>query len=124
MTAGPAAGLAVPGSPAGRTELGMIGINDRVVEKMAARAAAEIPDAGAAAPRVLGRSVTGAAALGTRDEPDRAAESLGRRRRLDRDPGPVDQRARPVLTLPTPAAAWPPPSAQPSPALTVSGLPR
>ena len=40
----------------------MITINDRVVEKMAARAAAEIPDAGAAAPRVLGRSVTGAAA--------------------------------------------------------------
>jgi len=66
MTAGTAAGLAVPSSPAGRTELGMISINDRVVEKMAARAAAEIPDAGAAAPRVLGRSVTGAAALGAR----------------------------------------------------------
>ncbi len=44
----------------------MISIDDRVVEKMAARAAAEIPDAGAAAPRVLGRSVTGAAALGAR----------------------------------------------------------
>jgi uncharacterized alkaline shock family protein YloU len=66
MTASPPAGLAVPGSPAGRTELGMISINERVVEKMAARAAAEIPDAGAAAPRVLGRSVTGAAALGAR----------------------------------------------------------
>ena len=66
MTASPAVGLAAPGSQAGRTELGMIGINDRVVEKMAARAAAEIPDAGAAAPRVLGRSVTGAAALGAR----------------------------------------------------------
>jgi len=66
MTAGTAAGLAVPSSRAGRTELGMISINDRVVEKMAARAAAEIPDAGAAAPRVLGRSVTGAAALGAR----------------------------------------------------------
>jgi uncharacterized alkaline shock family protein YloU len=66
MTASPAAGLAVPGSQAGRTELGMISINDRVVAKMAARAAAEIPDAGAAAPRVLGRSVTGAAALGAR----------------------------------------------------------
>ena len=50
MTAGTAAGLAVPSSRAGRTELGMISINDRVVEKMAARAAAEIPDAGAAAP--------------------------------------------------------------------------
>ena len=66
MTAGTAGGLAVPSSRAGRTELGMISINDRVVEKMAARAAAEIPDAGAAAPRVLGRSVTGAAALGAR----------------------------------------------------------
>jgi uncharacterized alkaline shock family protein YloU len=66
MTAGTAACLAVPSSRAGRTELGMISINDRVVEKMAARAAAEIPDAGAAAPRVLGRSVTGAAALGAR----------------------------------------------------------
>jgi uncharacterized alkaline shock family protein YloU len=66
MTTGTAAGLAVTGSPAGRTELGMLSINDRVVEKMAARAAVEIPDAGAAAPRVLGRSVTGAAALGAR----------------------------------------------------------
>jgi uncharacterized alkaline shock family protein YloU len=66
MTAGTATGVAVPGSQAGRTELGMISINDRVVEKMAARATAEIPDAGAAAPRVLGRSVTGAASLGAR----------------------------------------------------------
>jgi uncharacterized alkaline shock family protein YloU len=66
MTAGTAAGLAVPGSRAGRTELGMISINDQVVEKMAAQAAAEVPDAGAAAPRVLGRSMTGAAALGAR----------------------------------------------------------
>jgi uncharacterized alkaline shock family protein YloU len=66
MTAGTATGVAVIGSRAGRTELGMISINDRVVEKMAAGAAAEIPDAGAAAPRVLGRSVTGAAAVGAR----------------------------------------------------------
>jgi len=66
MTASPAAGLAVPSSQAGRTELGMISINDRVVEKMAARAAVEIPDAGAAAPRVLGRSLPGAGAFGTR----------------------------------------------------------
>lgn len=66
MTAGAAAGLAVPSPQAGRTELGVISINDRVVEKMAAQAAAEIPDAGAAAPRVPGRSVTGAAALGAR----------------------------------------------------------
>jgi uncharacterized alkaline shock family protein YloU len=66
MTADAAASLALPSSQAGRTELGAISINDRVVEKMAARAAAEIPDAGAAAPRILGRSVTGAAALGAR----------------------------------------------------------
>jgi uncharacterized alkaline shock family protein YloU len=66
MTAGTAAGLAVPRSQAGRTELGVISINDQVVEKMAAQAAAEVPDAGAAAPRVLGRSMTGAAALGAR----------------------------------------------------------
>ena len=62
----PAAGLALPASQAGRTELGIITINDRVVAKMAARAAAEIPDAGAAAPRVLGRSVTRAAVVGAR----------------------------------------------------------
>jgi uncharacterized alkaline shock family protein YloU len=66
MTVSTAAGLAVPGSRAGPTDLGMININDQVVEKMAAQAAAEIPDAGAAAPRILGRSVTGAAALGAR----------------------------------------------------------
>jgi uncharacterized alkaline shock family protein YloU len=61
-----AAGLALPASQVGRTELGIITINDRVVAKMAARAAAEIPDAGAAAPRVLGRSVTSAAVVGAR----------------------------------------------------------
>jgi uncharacterized alkaline shock family protein YloU len=66
QAASQAAGLALPGSRAGRTELGLITINDRVVAKMAARAAAEIPDAGAAAPRVLGRSVTGAAVVGAR----------------------------------------------------------
>jgi uncharacterized alkaline shock family protein YloU len=58
---------AVPGAPPGRTELGMISINDRVVEKLAARAAVEIPDAGGAAPRVLGHSVTGGAAFGARE---------------------------------------------------------
>ena len=66
MTAGTGTGVAVLSSRPGRTELGVITINDRVVEKMAARAAVEVPDAGAAAPRVLGRSVTGAAALGAR----------------------------------------------------------
>jgi uncharacterized alkaline shock family protein YloU len=57
---------AAPDARPGRTDLGMISINDRVVEKMAAFAAIEIPDAGGAAPRVLGRSVSGAAAFGAR----------------------------------------------------------
>jgi hypothetical protein len=39
--------------------------------------------------------------------------------RLAADPA----QAEPVLTPPTPAAAWPPPSAQPSPASTASGAP-
>jgi uncharacterized alkaline shock family protein YloU len=58
---------AASGARPGRTELGLIGINDRVVEKMAARAAIEIPDAGAAASRFLGRSMAGASALGARE---------------------------------------------------------
>ena len=62
-----ATGLAPPGSSAGRTDLGMVSIDDQVVEKTAAQAAIEIPDAGGAAPRVLGRSMTGAAALGARE---------------------------------------------------------
>ena len=66
MTASTAVQPALPGTKPGRTELGMISIDDQVVEKMAARAAVEIPDAGAAAPRVLGRSVTGPAAVGAR----------------------------------------------------------
>lgn len=51
---------------AGRTELGMITIADGVVTKLAARAAAENPDVGPAAPRVLGRTVPGAGHLGLR----------------------------------------------------------
>jgi uncharacterized alkaline shock family protein YloU len=58
---------AASGARPGRTELGLISINDRVVEKMAARAATEIPDAGAAASRFLGRSMAGASALGARE---------------------------------------------------------
>lgn len=56
QTADPAA--ADPDRP-GVNPLGRITIDDSVVVKIAARAAAEVPDAGAAAPRVLGRSVTG-----------------------------------------------------------------
>jgi uncharacterized alkaline shock family protein YloU len=50
----------------GQTELGSITIDDRVVTKIAARAAAEHPDAGAAAARMLGRTVPGAGYLGVR----------------------------------------------------------
>jgi uncharacterized alkaline shock family protein YloU len=45
---------------------GAITIQDRVVEKVAARAASELPDAGAAAPRVLGRTMSAASVLGVR----------------------------------------------------------
>ncbi len=66
MTASTAIQPLASGSKPGRNELGMIRINDRVVEKTAARAAIEIPDAGAAASRFLGRSMAGASALGAR----------------------------------------------------------
>jgi uncharacterized alkaline shock family protein YloU len=48
---------AAPALLAGRTELGMISIADTAVTKIAARAAAENPDAGAATARVMGRAV-------------------------------------------------------------------
>jgi uncharacterized alkaline shock family protein YloU len=52
----------------GRNELGTISIADGVVTKIAARAAAEDPDAGAAAARMLARAVPGASRLpGVRD---------------------------------------------------------
>jgi uncharacterized alkaline shock family protein YloU len=51
---------------AGRTELGRITVADHVVTKIAAMAAAENPDAGAAAARVLGHAVPGAGHLGVR----------------------------------------------------------
>lgn len=51
---------------AGRSEWGTISVGDGVVAKIAARAAAEVPDAGAAAPRVLGRAVPGSGHLGLR----------------------------------------------------------
>jgi uncharacterized alkaline shock family protein YloU len=50
----------------GRSELGSITIADQVVTKIAACAAAEHPDAGAAAARMLGRTVPGAGYLGVR----------------------------------------------------------
>jgi uncharacterized alkaline shock family protein YloU len=63
MSAEPGAELAVR---AGRNELGTISIADTVVSKIAARAAAENPDAGAAVARMLGRAVPGAGHLGLR----------------------------------------------------------
>jgi uncharacterized alkaline shock family protein YloU len=55
-----------PAARAGRNELGTVSIADDVVTKIAARAAAENPDAGAAAARMLGRAVPGAGHLGVR----------------------------------------------------------
>jgi uncharacterized alkaline shock family protein YloU len=55
-----------PAARAGRNELGTINIADGAVTKIAARAAAENPDAGAAAARMLGRVVPGAGHLGVR----------------------------------------------------------
>jgi uncharacterized alkaline shock family protein YloU len=52
--------------PAGHSGLGVISISDSAVQDIAAQAAAESPDAGGAAPRVLGRAVPGAGALGVR----------------------------------------------------------
>ena len=57
---------AVPTPLAGRTDLGMISVANGVVVKIAARAAAENPDVGAATARVMGRAVPGAGSLGVR----------------------------------------------------------
>jgi uncharacterized alkaline shock family protein YloU len=56
-----------PAPLAGRSELGRISIADLVVTKIAAQAAAENPDTGAAAARLLGHAVPGAGHLGMRD---------------------------------------------------------
>jgi uncharacterized alkaline shock family protein YloU len=66
MTSDTAIPLGPPDVRPGRSELGTISISSRVVQKLAARVAVEVPDAGAAAPRVMGRSVTAASALGGR----------------------------------------------------------
>ena len=81
---------AEPGPLAGRTELGTISIADGVVTKIAARAAAENPDAGAATARMLGRAVPGAGHLGVRGTDLPALpKTIRRRRRIQglRDPG-------------------------------------
>jgi uncharacterized alkaline shock family protein YloU len=55
-----------PAPLVGRNELGRITVADNVVTKIAAQAAAENPDAGAAVARVLGHAVPGAGHLGVR----------------------------------------------------------
>ena len=62
----PDTGTAGAAARAGRNELGTISIADQVVTKIAATAAAENPDAGAAVARVVGRTVPGAGRLGVR----------------------------------------------------------
>jgi uncharacterized alkaline shock family protein YloU len=66
MTSDNAVEPAPPEVRPGRGELGNIKISSKLVQKLAARAAVEVPDAGAATPRVMGRSVTGAHVLGGR----------------------------------------------------------
>ena len=53
-------------APVGATEHGRISISDTVVSKIAARAAAENPDVGAPATRLLGLNVPGVAGVGGR----------------------------------------------------------
>jgi uncharacterized alkaline shock family protein YloU len=62
----PDTGTAGTPARAGRNELGTISIADQVVTKIAATAAAENPDAGAAVARVAGRAVPGAGRMGVR----------------------------------------------------------
>ncbi|MGO9784098.1 MAG: Asp23/Gls24 family envelope stress response protein [Streptosporangiaceae bacterium] len=59
-------GTAETRARAGRNELGTISIADQVVTKIAATAAAENPDAGAAVARVARRAVPGAGRMGVR----------------------------------------------------------
>lgn len=55
------------GQGVGRNELGTISVSESVVTRLAAQAALEIPDAGGAAPRVLGKSLANASLPGVRD---------------------------------------------------------
>src|SRR5665811_2628041 len=115
-----AAGEVEPARP-GRAEFGMISLDDRVVARLAAQAALEISDAGAAAPRVadlqrgLGRepghdpviqadhSELGAARPGRLDFPGRRLIVLGQcGHRLLRRPDRYGARSKsPSITLAT-----------------------
>jgi uncharacterized alkaline shock family protein YloU len=61
------AALARSSEGVGRNEFGTINVSEAVVSKLAAQAALEIPDAGGAAPRLLGKSLAGASLPGVRD---------------------------------------------------------
>lgn len=65
-TSGPAPPRGVSAPAIGRNEWGTIAVGDDVVGKIAACAAVEIPDAGAAATRLMGRAVPGGGRLGLR----------------------------------------------------------
>lgn len=56
-------GAFVRGRGIGKNELGTISVGESVVSKLAAQAAVEVADAGGAAPRMLGKSLAGAARL-------------------------------------------------------------
>ena len=55
-----------PPAQIGRNKLGRIEVSSKAVEKIAALAAIEVPDAGGAAARLLGRPLPGAGHLGIR----------------------------------------------------------
>ncbi|HZC52871.1 MAG TPA: Asp23/Gls24 family envelope stress response protein [Mycobacterium sp.] len=63
----PPAELARGDKGVGRNELGTISVGESVVRKLAGQAALEIPDAGGAAPRVLGKSLASTGIPGVRD---------------------------------------------------------
>ena len=90
-------------SPArlGENDLGRISVNNRVVEKIAARAAAEVSDAGGPAARVLGRQLPGGGGSSLDRLPKVSADVDGSNVFLDvglsiRWPAPVGQVTRAV----------------------------
>jgi uncharacterized alkaline shock family protein YloU len=86
-----------PPKSLGPNEYGRIEVSSRVVEKIAAQAAAEIPDAGGPAARMLGRQLPGSDPGGALDRlPKISADVDGQRVFLDvglsvRWPAPVRQ---------------------------------
>jgi uncharacterized alkaline shock family protein YloU len=62
-----AAGPSPPADHDTAEPFGSIIISDAVIAKLASRAVLEVPDAGGAAPRMLGRTIPGAGHLGIRE---------------------------------------------------------